>query len=66
MSKEVEMYFHSQCCKAHWELVLMSDKTMELRCERCGEPTNLQISTPESLKGNVKCSACGEEMTKKK
>ncbi len=66
MAKEVEMYIHSACCRAHWELVLLSDETMELRCEQCGESTNLEITTPESLKKNVKCFACGEEIAKKK
>ncbi len=66
MGDEVKMYLHSKCCGAHWELVLTCDETMELRCEQCGERTNLQISTPDSLKEDVKCSACGEEIGKRK
>jgi len=30
-------YIHSNCCNAHWELVVNEYDNPELQCEKCGK-----------------------------
>ena len=32
-------YIHSNCCNAHWEIVVNENNVPELQCEKCGKPT---------------------------
>lgn len=53
-----EFYIHSRCCNAHWELVLLPDEKLELRCEKCGKATNLVVKNPGIAR---ECAVCSKE-----
>lgn len=35
--KNEDIFIHSRCCFAHWELVIHKNE-MILKCEKCGKP----------------------------
>ena len=54
-----EMFVHSRCCMAHWELVVR-DGVWGLECEECGTPTNDITVIGPNIEG-CHCEECGEE-----
>jgi len=55
-----ELFIHSRCCEAHWELVVVGNK-YELQCEKCGKPIGNSIK----IKG-PNMSKCGCEICNRK
>ena len=65
-TKTADMYMHSRCCMAHWELVQRGHNVL-LECERCGAP-GLWIAKVYDHKGNQvdppiarACENCGDK-----
>ena len=57
-----EVYCHSRCCGAHWELVIRNG-IWGLECEKCGKPVGNGVSViGPSHMGDCKCDECGEEI----
>jgi rRNA maturation endonuclease Nob1 len=60
------LFAHSLCCNAHWELMYSMDtKQWSLVCEECKKPVGgITLSGPQ-IDGK-QCACCGEELTKRR
>lgn len=48
------LFIHSECCTAHFETVLFTDKkTLEWFCEKCGEHSGIVINLKKLKKSKV-------------
>jgi hypothetical protein len=56
-----DMYLHSRCCMAHWELVY-NEKTggYRLECEKCGKESGVVTVSGKPL-DKLKCACCGDD-----
>lgn len=57
MVKTKELYIHSKCCNAHWE-IKYEDGEYELTCEKCRKPLHGITVDGPSLEGKD-CAECG-------
>lgn len=55
------VFFHSQCCKDHWELVYHRAKNeYRLCCLKCGKPAGgITITGPDHI--DTPCACCSKE-----
>jgi hypothetical protein len=53
-----EMFIHSRCCMAHWELVVR-DGIWSLECEKCGKPVGSGVSVIGPDMSECSCATCG-------
>lgn len=56
---EKELFFHSACCGAHWDLV-WRDGHYTLECESCGKPAGpFKVTGPDATE--CECAFCKGE-----
>ena len=52
-----ELFIHSSCCNAHWELVCR-ETIYSLECEKCGKDIGPQIKVEGPNLDGCRCKDC--------
>ena len=58
VKKRHEMFVHSKCCGAHWELIC-EEGDWRLECENCGMPIGSGVTVTGPDMGDCSCEECG-------
>jgi hypothetical protein len=57
-----QMFVHSGCCQAHWELVYDTKAgTWSLACESCGKGPGPRIAVTGPKLEDCQCAECGKQ-----